>query len=544
MPETSLYQVISNIQNNQSDKRMIGYTVDAYNGILESFKNYQSSNGYGDSVLGKYNKIDWEKITSSTFDDSGISNDQSSGLWRMVMTFHGAFPVKSIEYGCYDILSFPNDNEMRATTMDSFGSYCPYLLDKDRVSACSSEDFVVGACIDLSRLAVKYFNNFYSKGDFKFNEERVNKLFREGYIRAQIVFPSLKKYKEIKIIGHTAISDNACISISSPILGTREWSDIGVTMYVLENSKDAKEVAPNGIEYKFACAGESYNPDKGTINGFNRETFINNWLNNTSEKYVSSNKNLSLQQIPIQECYVRLYVPSKYRNDVLSMFGQNVPNEFLFQESFSMVFSKKEAAVYSGQASTIVSAAAYRWSSVMKGTVKGDVGTIYYSTSERPYTLQRNTTYHYESSQGDIIPTFGHNSNVYDCSSFVSMILWDSGIVRDDVQQVPAFNSYQLSSPTIVSEINKYIKPQYQAIIMDLTDESQVLSGDIIVLTREEKLQYHNETSSFGHAEMAFIDSVGKTAIAIGSNSKGPVKRTYKPYDYFKHIIRIVDKTT
>lgn len=542
MPESSLYQVISRLQQNDSTKRAVGYTVDAYNGILSSLERMKSASVVQQSVLGKYNKVDWEKVASSVYDDSGFSNDLTSGLWKMVLTFHGAFPIKDTTYGCYEILSFPNDNEQRATIMDSHKQFCPYYLNREHGAACPSDSFKVGAFIDLSKLGVNYFNHYYSNPKFKFNEEKVNMLFREGYLMAQIVFPTLKKYKHIKVIGHTAISDNACISVSSPILATSDWSDIDIKLYVLENSKTAKEVAPNGDEYKFVCAGAYYNYNNATIDGFTKEKFLNDWISNTSENFVSSGKSLSLQQIPLYDCYVRLYVPDQYRGEVLSKFGQYHPNDFLFQESFSLVYSKSEAAEYSGLSATIVAASAARWSSTMKGTVKGNTGKIYYSTNGRPQRLVRNTTYHYSSSQGNLTPTFGHNSNVYDCSSFVSMVMWDSGIVRDDVQSVPAFTSEQFSQPTIVDEINKYLKPQYQAVFFDLTDESYVMTGDIIVLTKLEKLKYHNQQSSFGHAEMALMDSNGKQTIGIGSNGNGPVKRKFKPYTYYKHIIRIVDK--
>ena len=542
MPPSSLYQVISHLHLNDSTKRTVGYTIDDYNGILSSLEKMKSESVVKQSVLGKYNKVDWEKVSSSVYDDSGFSNDLTSGLWKMVLTFHGAFPVKDTTYGCYEILSFPNDNEQRANIMDSYKRFCPYFLDSEHGAACTAENFSVGAFIDLSKLGVKYFNRYYSNANFVFDNEKVNMLLRDGYLMAQIVFPKLKKYKQIKVIGHTAISDNACISVSSPILGTRDWSDIDIKLYVLENSKTAKEVTPNGDEYKFVCDGENYNHNNATINGFTKEKFLNDWVRNTSEKYVSSGKSLSLQQIPLYECYVRLYIPDQYRSEVLSKFGQYQPNDFLFQESFSLAYSKAEAAEYGGLSSTIVAASAARWSSIMKGTVKGNTGKIYYSTTGRPQMLVRNTTYYYNSSQGNLIPTFGHNSNVYDCSSFVSMVLWDSGIVRDDVQSVPAFNSEQLSSPTIVNEINKYLKPQYQAVFFDLTDESQVITGDIIVLTKSEKLKYHNQQSYFGHAEMALIDSTGKQTIGIGSNGNGPVKRNFKPYTYYKHIIRIIDK--
>ena len=561
---STLLSALNSIQTDDAEKqkRQVGYAVSAYDNLLEQLEKYQTSTRQGSSVLGKHNIIDWEKVASQNYTNSGFSGDLTSGMWKMSMGFHGAFPVMSTTYGYYEILRFVGDGPERAKKMDSTQSYCPYILDAEYAKACPYDDFRVGAFIDVSTLLVQYFNHFYGNADFEFSSDRVNMLFREGYIMGQIVFPSKEMYKNIKIIGHTAISDTACISISSPILGTREWKDAGITMYVLENSKTAKEVAPNGDEYKFACAGETYDHENGTIRNFNKKMFIKQWVENRSETCAKNGEvSLSLQQIPLQECYVRLYVPEKYKSEVISKFNSHpyAPNDFLFSETFTMRYTQTEAAIYSGLAMTLMVSAVQKWSKLMVNVEKftgysddikidSKYGTICYGTSGRPHNLVRRDeeeSYKFKLGNDLVVPDFGHekNTNIFDCSSFISFVLWNSGIVRDDVEMVKTFTSDDFAAETIVTEINKYLKPQYEAKRYNLTDDFIVLSGDILTISAADKKTSQNGDGIFGHAAMAFIDSTGKKIIRLSSIGQiGSVVKEDADFLYFKQVVRIQDK--
>jgi hypothetical protein len=96
------------------------------------------------------------------------------------------------------------------------------------------------------------------------------------------------------------------------------------------------------------------------------------------------------------------------------------------------------------------------------------------------------------------------------------MIIWDSGVVRDDINTVPAFNSDSFCSPSIVQNINKYLKPEYEAKYIDLIDGSQVQSGDILCITKEERLRFHNEHRNYGHVAIACPEGDIQHTVEIG----------------------------
>ena len=81
--------------------------------------------------------------------------------------------------------------------------------------------------------------------------------------------------------------------------------------------------------------------------------------------------------------------------------------------------------------------------------------------------------------------------------------MWDSGIVRDDVNVVPAWGTGELCSPSIVGKINQYLKPQFEAKYIDLVDANQVQVGDILCITKEERFKFHGHDYNGGHAAMA-----------------------------------------
>ena len=139
----------------------------------------------------------------------------------------------------------------------------------------------------------------------------------------------------------------------------------------------------------------------------------------------------------------------------------------------------------------------------------------------RPYTLVRGcgTLFISASEPQPFMPKFGHpnNINVYDCSSFVSLVLWDSGIVRDDVTSVPAFGSDELCSPSIVGKINKYLKDNYEAKFINLDDANVVQKGDILCITKSERFKFHNHDYNGGHAAIAYPEGDTHYTIEIGS---------------------------
>jgi hypothetical protein len=154
---------------------------------------------------------------------------------------------------------------------------------------------------------------------------------------AQVTFVEKKKFKLVKVLGQMSINNTAAISLNLPLIGTNEWKDVGIPLNVIENGKDKKGAIPATADYKFACDGNSYDSDNGIIKDFNKNSFNSIWLANSSDKKTDANVQLSLEPIPINDCLVRLYVSSKFKEDVVKILG-GTPNEFLFQEQFEMEY--------------------------------------------------------------------------------------------------------------------------------------------------------------------------------------------------------------
>lgn len=349
----SLYEVITAAAQSGNNKRKVGYTVGAYAGVLSSLQKTgvitaSSAGGSGDGVLGT-SRIDWESTASATYDDSGFSSNVKSGLWRMAMKFHGAIPISITSSGAYEMLCLPGDTEDSSIKMDGLKRWCPYVLSPEAVGACTQDNFSVGAYIDLSTLGVKYFNHFYSNATVSFDQKKVSDIVAGGYLMAQVTFVEQKKFKLVKVLGQMSINNSAAISLTLPIIGTSQWKDVGTQLNVIENGKDKKGAIPATADYKFACDGNSYDSDNGIIKDFNKNSFNSIWLPNSSDKKADAKVQLALEPIPITNCLVRLYVPSKFKSEVVAILGGN-PNEFLFQEQFEMEYVEAQADQYSGNA--------------------------------------------------------------------------------------------------------------------------------------------------------------------------------------------------
>lgn len=349
-----LYQLVTTANSSGSGKRMVGYSVGAYAGVLSALqKAGQMTVQYTDGVLGT-SRIDWDSASTATYDNSGFSSNINSGLWKMALQYHGSIPIEFLGYGnaAFELQCLPNDSQDKAIARDGEKRWCPYVLSEEGFGACTSDEFAVGAFLDLKTLGVSYFNKFYSNPSCSFDEQKVIDMVANGYLMAQITFPELKKFKLVKVLGQAPIGGSAAISLDLALLATREWKDIKTVVNVIENSKDKKGLIPASNEYKVAIDGKSYKSDRGSIDGYTKQQFKGQWMANSTEKNSEINVQIAIDPIPMTDCLVRLYVPVKFKPQIVEMFGGNSPPEFLFQESFEMEYVEAQAEQFNGAACT------------------------------------------------------------------------------------------------------------------------------------------------------------------------------------------------
>ena len=558
MPESSsprtLHELVSSnhLDANGKPLKLVGYSISSYAGVLSALEKAKIISGGGNQAIMGVRRPDFSSVAGMVYDNSGFSNDLTSGIWKMALTFHGAAPIKQTTENWYEIVKFTGDSKDRAVTMDADRKGCPYSLSQEGLDWVSTEDFVAGAYIDLNNLGVKYFNHFYAHGGTFFNHTIVERLVYSGCMVAQIVFPQKNIYKIVKILGKLPLTNCATISLTSSLLACQGWEDLGMNIRVKQNGTNPVIFMPNGSEYVHPCQGEIYYYATGKIGNFNRSNFKERWMPYSMTNIASQPKVLEMELPQMSECFVRLFIPNEFKEEALRIIG-TPPNDHIFQEyPGRLEFVQGRTAEFLGNVTSRIAGTVNKWATVGQTTAMGSgTNKIYYTNTVglRPHQYVRGNgpTFVSASSATPFKPIFGHpqNINAFDCSSFITMILWDSGIVRDDVNIVPAFNSDAFCSPSIVQSINTYLKPEYEAKYIDLVDGNQVQSGDILCITKEERLRFHNQHRNFGHVAIACPEGDIQYTVEIGGakNSEG-TKKTGRPYNYFKHIIRIVEKET
>jgi pantothenate kinase-related protein Tda10 len=121
------------------------------------------------------------------------------------------------------------------------------------------------------------------------------------------------------------------------------------------------------------------------------------------------------------------------------------------------------------------------------------------------------------------------------------MILYDSGVIRDDVTSVRAFASGEWAGTTALNTINSHLKPEYQAVFMNIDSTTVIQPGDILIVTAAQR------GKKSGHVALAVPEN-GKTyTVEIGSSDyTRPLKvyygRSEAARNYYRHLIRIVEK--
>jgi hypothetical protein len=83
------------------------------------------------------------------------------------------------------------------------------------------------------------------------------------------------------------------------------------------------------------------------------------------------------------------------------------------------------------------------------------------------------------------------------------MILCDCDVFRNDVNVITAFTSTTWAT-TAIEEINSKLKESYKAIFIDIDQNTQICTGDILIITLQERLKM-GENRNFGHAALAVV---------------------------------------
>ena len=525
----TLYEIVSNALTDAKNggKTPIGYTVKSYQGVLEHLQSQSQTTTTDTGVMG-VRRVDFSGVANMTFDTNGMSEDPSSGIWKMQLNFTGSIPVQY--QNAYDIVCFGYNlqNQLCGDTQ-----MCPLKLSQDDYGRITVQDFKIGASFDLLGLGVQYFKKFFSKPDAAIDQGSVKKLFENDCLRAQLIFPHKNKYELVGIIGQTTIGKNACCYLTPPLLGAAGWNQCGIALKI-KDSKGQHQLLPAGGQYTFPCFGGTYFPSKKTMAGMTKSAY-NKWLQYSSNTYLQNPQRLELVKPPLQQCYVKLFVPKEKQSQARQFLPADInPNIF---KPYQGVIIQGTRSSFEGPLRDRLESVCNKWQSVNVSTSNGG---FWYSQAGRPSRLIRGVGGHYNSSHGSITALYGHQKSTgnFDCSSLPWMFLYDADIIRQDITSAPTFTTGTMH--TAPSKLNPLLKPQYKAIQIQIDSTTQIYVGDIMWITGAQR-----KDSNSGHTAMAYPRGGQLWTLQIGdpSNSKvrpvGSLKN--RPATYYKHLIRIVE---
>lgn len=546
----SLFDVVKNAD--KKNKSAIGYNVTTYKNVLDGLQEQlwegTGSNDNKNQVFG-ITRTDYSGVQGMTFDHRGFSKNDDA-IWKMVISVTGSCPVKYDN--SYDIARFEHETPANRNR-NPFGNVdtmCPQFLTDDTLKTIQSDDFVVGAAIDLNELGVKYFTQYFSHAGTEITSDMVTKLFTQNCIRAQIIFPNKNKSLLVDIIQRTPFSNMACIYISTPLASADEWKDCEIGVNIKADNKTYSFI-PTGDKYVSAVDGQPYTVGKQKMGGMNKKSY-QTWLNQSADKYVTGAQTLWLQKAgQPKTCYVKLFIPLQKKAQAMDILDSEI-NENIFKQYAGVTIrettsSNNEAQ---GEYSVVCDGIGRDWSGVRTNDGSGTINYSLFKPELDCRTFVKGTGgMVYTTGGRQIAPKFGPSRYYLDCSSLACFLtinaLANSNLLKDDVVSLNAYDSATM--PTFPSYINKYLKPGYKAICIPITDINMIKTGDILFCNNKEKGQYKGTNQTYGHAAWAYVEQGKLKTLEIGSENKTKLlcdkPRTTTPKNgkyYYRNLVRIV----
>jgi hypothetical protein len=109
------------------------------------------------------------------------------------------------------------------------------------------DSFMVGAKIDLTGTAVSYFNKmFHEQGGDSSEDDitptQMSGLAYNGFLKAELIFPTAKKSVYVDVIGQTKNSNHSMFYLNTCIIGCSGWDDLGVAVNCTVDGKSSQIV--------------------------------------------------------------------------------------------------------------------------------------------------------------------------------------------------------------------------------------------------------------------------------------------------------------
>lgn len=355
----SLYEAIK--AEVPQGKTRIGYTVDAYNDILDALhkdkeiviqnviqqqSSAQMQQRYftvlGNAVLQSSDEL----VNGFYYTAAKDQNTEKTPLYQAscslkdFMSFHVEYTSGSEQKKA--MISVNKGQTMSNGHSEKPGmTFPPYTIDSnvlDKLKEGGSE-FYVGVGISFETFAEKFFNTFFPDSGLKAN--KIKKIAADGHLYAEILIPikgNNAKALHAKVIINSPANDKVPFDvwIPVPILMLDDFKELGTVTVDVGSSKQEKVGAGN---VKFPLSNSRYYHKNANITGFGASG-IEGYISTTG-KYVScSLANGGTETLT----RVRLYFDEAARGSITS------PHDEMFKSTTSQADVVKREVIYGSDA--------------------------------------------------------------------------------------------------------------------------------------------------------------------------------------------------
>lgn len=321
MSYKSLYNVITDIQGNNENKRLVGYSVGAYSGVLEGLEKagiITQTVDQSSLISGKQPEVSVESRSWTTLNHYDINNNetlingffqsdlkQAQVILQPYMTFFVDVTTNDGKLS-REVVQMPYSISDHDGISIEGGNYLQYpnsKFTKDANESCKNGTqekggFVIGLGVSFDQFLINYFKHFYGK--MNWDIQKLESLAGSGYLIGEVMIPTKGQTGSVvtsKVIhskvtvksNKAADTSNYNVFFPTPLMLIDDFNQIAdISVKVSYNGDSTKVYTVNNNEVKFPFSSKKYNHKTGIIKDFTPSSV---------ESYVSTNNDISVEYV-------------------------------------------------------------------------------------------------------------------------------------------------------------------------------------------------------------------------------------------------------
>ena len=267
MPENidepkSLHELVSKIPNDDKNRRVVGYSVGSYVGVLsalEKAKMLQNPKGDGENNVQSgsgvsFTSRSWTLLSNLGLSSTALVNEfYQSDLNQVRVVLRDYMPfvldytgndgkilrtcVNRVDYASYPLL-----NQGMALSSTSNPKFPPGMWKSADIDRCKNGladeglGFVIGLGVAFNQVVINYFKHFYPQMPWEM--EKLKKLAADGYLYGELMVPQTK----VEVVKPTNTEENTNADIEDKMSGNAKVLHSKITVDISQSNTSAYNV--------------------------------------------------------------------------------------------------------------------------------------------------------------------------------------------------------------------------------------------------------------------------------------------------------------